>query len=128
MFRYGWRRDNLLFASMRELSLIVINRIGGSVFMNIVSIVNLKGGVAKTTTCANLGACLAKRGLRVLLIDLDPQANLTLGLRDEWEKLPYGLNDVLLAPESAPLAGVIRQVGEMSLFLAPGHMDMARCE
>jgi chromosome partitioning protein len=48
--------------------------------MHIVSVVNQKGGVAKTTTCANLGACLARRNQRTLLLDMDPQANLTLGL------------------------------------------------
>ena len=48
--------------------------------MPIVSIVNQKGGVAKTTTTANLGACLAARGQKTLIIDMDPQANLTLGL------------------------------------------------
>jgi|SRR5579871_3778137 len=96
--------------------------------MNIVSIVNQKGGVAKTTTCANLGACLAMRGLKTLLIDLDPQANLTLGLRGEWNDLPYKMHDVLLAPEAAPMCGVVRQIGHLPLYMAPGHMDMARCE
>jgi chromosome partitioning protein len=96
--------------------------------MKIVSIVNQKGGVAKTTTVANLGACLAARGMKTLLIDLDPQANLTLGLRGEWSDLPYRLHDVLLAPEAAPLAGIIRQIGQTPLYMAPGHMEMARCE
>lgn len=96
--------------------------------MNIVAIINQKGGVAKTTTCANLGACLDSRGLRTLLIDMDPQANLTLGLRADWAPLPYGLHDVLLTPESAPMVGVIRQIDVLPLYLAPGHMDMARCE
>jgi len=96
--------------------------------MKIVSVVNQKGGVAKTTTVANLGACLAARGLKTLLIDLDPQANLTLGLRGEWNDLPYRLPDVLLDPDSAPLAGVVRQIGELPLYMAPGHMEMARCE
>jgi chromosome partitioning protein len=96
--------------------------------MIITAVVNQKGGVAKTTTTANLGACLARRGLRTLLIDLDPQANLTLGLRREWNDLPYGLSDVLLDPTSAPLGGVIRQIGEMPLFLAPGHLSLAHAE
>jgi chromosome partitioning protein len=96
--------------------------------MKIVSIVNQKGGVAKTTTCANLGACLAEKGLRTLLIDMDPQANLTLGLRAEWTDLPYRLQDVLLDPTSAPLAGVLRQVEDLPLYIAPGHMELARAE
>ena len=96
--------------------------------MLIVSIVNQKGGVAKTTTCANLGASLAKRGQRTLLIDLDPQANLTLGLHHAWQTLPYGLRETLLAPDTHPLHRILRQVGEQSLYLAPGHMEMAKCE
>jgi len=96
--------------------------------MIIVAVINQKGGVGKTTTVANLGACLAYRGLRTLLVDLDPQANMTLGLRGEGEELPYGLCDVLLDPVDKPLAGIVRQVSEYPLFLAPGHMDMARCE
>lgn len=96
--------------------------------MNVVSIVNQKGGVAKTTTTANLGACLAARGLHTLLIDMDPQANLTLGLRAEGTPRAYGLHDVLLSPDTHPMSGVIRQVGELPLYIAPGHMEMARCE
>jgi len=44
-----------------------------------IAINNQKGGVAKTTTCLSLGACLAEMGYSVLLVDLDPQAHLTLG-------------------------------------------------
>ena len=96
--------------------------------MYIVSIVNQKGGVAKTTTTANIGACLAARGFRTLLIDLDPQANLTLGVRREWDGLPYGLHNVLLDVEESPLSGIIRQVGDMPLFLAPGNVEMSLTE
>ncbi|HXG23983.1 MAG TPA: ParA family protein [Chthonomonadales bacterium] len=96
--------------------------------MMIVSVVNQKGGVAKTTTCANLGACLAERGLRTLLIDLDPQANLTIGLGVEWYNLPCALHNVLLNPEETPLATVLHQIGELPLYLAPGHLNLADCE
>ena len=50
--------------------------------MHVVSVINYKGGVGKTTITANLGADLAQRGLKVLLIDLDPQSSLTFSLFD----------------------------------------------
>jgi chromosome partitioning protein len=96
--------------------------------MNIVSVINQKGGVGKTTTTANLGACLAMRGLRTLLIDMDPQANLTLGLGMSDQKLPHGLDSVLINPDEAPLGDMLRQVGDLPLYLAAGSVDLAACE
>lgn len=94
----------------------------------IVSVLNQKGGVAKTTTTANLGASLAARGYRTLLIDLDPQANLTLGLGVEWDLLDRALHNVLLDPEKVPLGTVLHKIGDLPLYLAPGHLDLADCE
>ncbi len=96
--------------------------------MKVVSVVNQKGGVAKTTTTANLGACLAERGLRTLLIDLDPQANLTLGLGVEWYHSDCALHSVLLDPEETPLASVLQPIGDLPLYLAPGHLALAETE
>jgi chromosome partitioning protein len=96
--------------------------------MKIVSVVNQKGGVAKTTTTANLGACLAERGYKTLLIDLDPQANLTLGLGIEWYQLDCALHNVLLNPDETPLATVLQQIGDLPLYLAPGHLNLADTE
>ena len=96
--------------------------------MRVVSVVNQKGGVAKTTTTANLGACLAERGLRTLVIDLDPQANMTLGLGTEWWNLDGNLSDVLLDAERTPLASILKPIGELPLYLAPGHLDLADSE
>ena len=96
--------------------------------MRIVSVVNQKGGVAKTTTTANLGACLAERGFRTLLLDLDPQANLTLGLGIEWWSLERGLHDVLLDAEETPLSSVMVPIGDLPLYLAPGHLNLADSE
>jgi chromosome partitioning protein len=58
-----------------------------------------KGGVGKTTTSLNIGVVLAKKGARVLLVDLDPQANLTMGLGVSPEDIEYSVYEVLLNPE-----------------------------
>lgn len=63
-----------------------------------IAIVNQKGGVGKTTTAINLGASLARAGQRVLLIDLDPQANATSGLGIEHKNLVQGVYEVLISP------------------------------
>lgn len=62
----------------------------------IISVVNQKGGVGKTTTAVNLGAYLAALGKFVLLIDLDPQANATSGLGVDHRGMPKGVYEVLI--------------------------------
>ena len=61
-----------------------------------IAVSNQKGGVAKTTTCLSLGACLAELKQGVLLIDLDPQAHLTISLGFRPEKLRRAVDDALL--------------------------------
>ncbi len=96
--------------------------------MPIVSVVNQKGGVAKTTTSANLGACLAARGHKTLLIDMDPQANLTLGLGCVNPVLQYGFDEALLNPDTAPLCRTIQKIDDLPLYLVPGSIAMAHAE
>jgi chromosome partitioning protein len=93
--------------------------------MNVLAVANQKGGVGKTTTAINVGACLAARGLRVLLVDVDPQANATAGLGMSAEDR-LTVYDVLL--EGATLSEVIQETGQGNLWLAPSTADLAGAE
>jgi chromosome partitioning protein len=92
----------------------------------IVCVANQKGGVAKTTTSVNLGAALALRGHRVLIVDIDPQANATTGLGVDHRGLERSTYDLLLG--DAELADVVRPAPIDNLFLAPSSLDLAGAE
>jgi chromosome partitioning protein len=88
-----------------------------------IAISNQKGGVAKTTTCLSLGACLAERGNSVLLIDLDPQANLTLSLGIQPDQLRRTVCDAFLGNSS--LVSVSRESPLFALDLVPANQELA---
>ena len=86
----------------------------------IYALANQKGGVGKTTTAVNLAACLAEAGERVLVVDLDPQANATSGLGERANGVSSA--DLL---DGAPLATVTRATRFARLDLVPSKADLA---
>ncbi len=92
----------------------------------IVAVVNRKGGVGKTTTCVNLAAALAKRGKRVLIVDLDPNASaaLSMGL-NRWQFVP-GAADLLLHGKS--LAECTRASRVDGIDVVPATVDLSSVE
>jgi chromosome partitioning protein len=89
----------------------------------IISIVNQKGGVGKTTTAVNLGAYLAYLGKEVLLVDIDPQANATSGVGIEHRQLPFGIYESLIGRE--PIYKVIKRTVQDKYRVAPSTLSLA---
>jgi len=94
--------------------------------MRRIALINQKGGVGKTTTAANLGAALALEGQRVLLLDLDPQANLSLHLDCTVEPDEASTYSVLLG--NSTLSEAIRPTASPGLELVPSSIDLSGAE
>jgi chromosome partitioning protein len=96
------------------------------------AIANQKGGVGKTTTAVNVGACIAEAGFETLLVDVDPQANATVGLGHPRMQTP-GLYEVLTGTSSAREALVETSIGGLQLLpagpgLAGANIELPRLE
>ncbi len=92
----------------------------------IIAMINQKGGVGKTTSTVNLGAGLSHLGYRVLLIDLDPQAHLTLHMGIDPTSLERSNYD-LLTDDDVPAAEVMRRIND-NLFVLPAEVNLAGAE
>lgn len=92
--------------------------------MRIISVANQKGGCAKTTTAVNLAAALAETKKKVLLIDLDPQANASqwLGAEDP------SINSFLIFSSKKPIQELIQPTQVTNIFIISGHQDLASAE
>jgi chromosome partitioning protein len=89
----------------------------------IISVVNQKGGVGKTTTAINLGAYLADAGKFVLIVDLDPQANATSGIGIDHEELERGVYEAVLGQVS--MRDIVQPTAHETLRVAPATKHLA---
>lgn len=94
--------------------------------MRSIALLNQKGGVGKTTTTANLGACLAMLGEKVLVIDMDPQANLSVHLGVDIHKLKYSIYNIITG-DSKP-DDVILNTKIQGLDIIPSNIDLSGAE
>ncbi|CUS26974.1 sporulation initiation inhibitor protein Soj [Paucilactobacillus oligofermentans DSM 15707 = LMG 22743] len=92
----------------------------------VIALANQKGGVGKTTTSVNLGACLAEMHQKVLLIDLDPQGNATSGTGIEKPTIEEDIYDVLV--NDAELKNVILESAHPGLDIAPTTIQLSGAE
>lgn len=92
-----------------------------------IAIFNQKGGVGKTTTNINLGACLAMKGKNVLIMDIDPQGNTTSGIGIKKKTLDYTVYDLLIDSDFDTNAAILPTAIE-GLDIIPASVDLAGAE
>ncbi len=93
----------------------------------IISMCNQKGGVGKTTSTINMGACLAELGRKVLLVDLDPQGALSAGLGLTHDQIEDTIYDVMLDSQTS-IHSAIQHTSVPNLDLVPANIDLSAAE
>ncbi len=93
---------------------------------HVIAVANQKGGVGKTTTAINLSAALAERGLRILLVDLDPQGNASTGLGVATNDRKLTTYDLILS-DGVP-GSIIQQTSVKNLWISPANSDLASAD
>lgn len=91
-----------------------------------IAVANQKGGVAKTTTAVNLGACLAEAGKKVMIVDIDPQGNASSGLGINRLETVYCIYDVLI--NGVSIESVMKRIKKTNLVVVPATMQLAGAE
>lgn len=92
----------------------------------IIAIANQKGGVGKTTTSVNLSACLAVKGKKVLVIDIDPQGNTTSGIGIDKNTVQSSIYDTII--NELPIEETWLETQIKGLFLSPSNINLAGAE
>lgn len=94
--------------------------------VKVISVANQKGGVGKTTTTINLAACIADRGYRVLVVDIDPQGNATSGLGIEKADIDKDIYNVLI--DEVPIKEAVLHTSVKRLDIVPATINLSGAE